>query len=1060
MHRACLRLALILLAFPSHAIAQSSAAPSVSDPPAPYSAEPYVVEQLRTAWRFEADGTGRKDVSLRVKVQSETGTRAWGQLVFPYNAANERMDIVSVRVSKADGTTVDAAADAVQDLTSSVERLAPVYSDLREKHVTVPGLRPGDTLEYTVATTIHTALAPGHFWTEHNFAAAGIVLDEQFEVDVPGEKELVLKTRPDAEPTIVERKGRKIYTWYSSRLENERRDDRSTDRKPEKKKPEPAAVRLSTFLTWDAVGRWYGALEGPQKAPTPDVRRKAAELTAGRTTELEKLQALYEYVATNFRYVSLSFGVGRYQPHAAADVLRNQYGDCKDKHTLLASLAESIGLHASAALVNSHLDVDPDFPSPSQFDHVITRVATAKGDIWLDTTAEVAPFRLLMPTLRDKRALVIDAAQHGRLENTPAQSPVAHSSDVHVDATLDDAGTLAAHVRLAMTGDFELLLRMMLHQLPATEWKAIVTAMMSREGLDGDISDLHFSDPVALHEPFTAEWKVAKANFVSWTKSESKLMLPLEGFVSLPRYEEDTDATSIELGPPHRVSYELRMELPPSFGTQMPVPVSITRDYANYRAEYKIQSHVFTAARTLTVGDIKLPVDRRSDYDAFRRVVNRDLLQPLELKGASTAAGGTSARLKADELEETGHKAIEEGSYARAIELLKRATELEPAHKSAWNSLGRAYVDLHQPELAIPALRKQIAINAYHPYAYNNLGRAYVLERKYSDAEAAFKKQIEINPLDEFAHRNLGDMYLEWHKYEPAAAELERAVALEPKDAELHVHLGEAYLNLRKHDKAIDEFQAAADFNGGATTWNEIAYRLAVANTDLDLGLRYAESAVTSMAVASRNLSVDHVTPYGLWEISELAACWDTLGWLYAAKGDFATAEKFVRAAWLVTQHAEVGDHLAQIDEKLGRRADAIRMYAMALNAERPEEKTRERLAKLLGRGDSVDAAVGRFGAELVRERTIAVDRSGTAGATADFFVMFGPHSVEGVAFIGGDERLRASADALRALTDRATFPDDLPARLLRRGTLSCSAEGRCEFVLMPPRDAQLAQQR
>ena len=70
--------------------------------------------------------------------------------------------------------------------------------------------------------------------------------------------------------------------------------------------------------------------------------------------------------------MSLSLGVGRYQPHAASDVLHNQYGDCKDKHTLLASLLEAEGLHASSVLINSSRKLDPDVPSPSQFDHVIT----------------------------------------------------------------------------------------------------------------------------------------------------------------------------------------------------------------------------------------------------------------------------------------------------------------------------------------------------------------------------------------------------------------------------------------------------------------------------------------------------------------------------------------------------------------------------------------------------------------------------------------------------------------------------------------------------------------
>jgi len=40
--------------------------------------------------------------------------------------------------------------------------------------------------------------------------------------------------------------------------------------------------------------------------------------------------------------------MARYQPHAATEVLHNQYGDCKDKHTLLAALLGAEGMHASA----------------------------------------------------------------------------------------------------------------------------------------------------------------------------------------------------------------------------------------------------------------------------------------------------------------------------------------------------------------------------------------------------------------------------------------------------------------------------------------------------------------------------------------------------------------------------------------------------------------------------------------------------------------------------------------------------------------------------------------
>ena len=103
-------------------------------------------------------------------------------------------------------------------------------------------------------------------------------------------------------------------------------------------------VQLTTFGSWEEVGRWYAGLEKERRAPSKEVRTKAEELTKGLTSNLEKTEALYDFVAKNFRYVSLSLGLARYQPQAAADVLHNQYGDCKDKNTLLAALLEAEGL--------------------------------------------------------------------------------------------------------------------------------------------------------------------------------------------------------------------------------------------------------------------------------------------------------------------------------------------------------------------------------------------------------------------------------------------------------------------------------------------------------------------------------------------------------------------------------------------------------------------------------------------------------------------------------------------------------------------------------------------
>ena len=67
-------------------------------------------------------------------------------------------------------------------------------------------------------------------------------------------------------------------------------------------------------------------------------------------------------MARNVRYVSISLGVGRYQPHSASDVLQNGYGDCKDKHTLLSAMLRAEGIQSYPVLIGSARNWMRTFP--------------------------------------------------------------------------------------------------------------------------------------------------------------------------------------------------------------------------------------------------------------------------------------------------------------------------------------------------------------------------------------------------------------------------------------------------------------------------------------------------------------------------------------------------------------------------------------------------------------------------------------------------------------------------------------------------------------------------
>ncbi len=484
---------------------RSQTSPPQSRAKEDYSKEAAIIEEMSTKIAFDDNGNSTREQSTRVRVQNDTGVKQWGLLSFPFQSATQSVEVDYVRVRKVDGSIVITPPDNVQDLDSEITRSAPFYSDLREKHVAVKGLGKGDILEYELHWRAIKPLIPGQFWFQYNFHRESIVLAERLEIRVPSERAVKVKG-PQATQTVTTMAGFRVYSWAYSKLESAKEPGSDEKKRTDSARGliTPPDVQISSFQSWEEVGRWYWSLQKDRIEPTPAIRAKAAELTKGMTDADAKLRALYGFVSTQYRYIGIAFGIGRYQPHAADDVLSNSYGDCKDKHTLLASLLQASGITIYPALINSTSKLDPDVPSPAQFDHVIGYLPGDKGKepIWLDTTLEVAPFGYIVPRLRDKPALVMSGEKSIQLVNTPADMPSANTDAFKIEGKLGDDGTLEAKIEDTTRGDSEVVFRAAFRQVSQPQWTELVQRISYAMGYAGTVSDISASQPEAITEPF------------------------------------------------------------------------------------------------------------------------------------------------------------------------------------------------------------------------------------------------------------------------------------------------------------------------------------------------------------------------------------------------------------------------------------------------------------------------------------------------------------------------------------------------------------------------------
>jgi len=416
----------------------------------------------------------------------------------------------------------------------------------------------------------------------------------------------------------------------------------------------------------------------------------------------------------------------------------------------------------------------------------------------------------------------------------------------------------------------------------------------------------------------------------------------------------------------------------------------------------------------------------------------------------SDADSTVPASATADELHSSALTALNNGDFRTALRLFRRVVQLEPRHQWAWNNMGRVFLNMGMPDSAIAAFKRQADLNPYDQYAFNNLGLAYWRERKYQEAADAFQQQIKISPLDHFAHANLGRLYAEQHRDSAAVPELEQAITISADNPQLHVDLGKAYLATHHADKAQAEFNRAIELAPIPAMWNNVAYAYAVEGVHLDTAQQYARSAVDATTAGLRNLSLDHLGLKDAAAVTSLGAFWDTLGWVYFRQGNLPEAERYVRAAWLLNFYGEEGDHLAQIEERLGRKEDATHTYALALATRRPPSETRLRLAKLLGGDGRIDALVERARNDLVQLRSVKLGATVKDDLQGSVTLLFGPGPrVEEIKYAAGSDRLRVLDGALRTARYPLILPDSTQVKVLRRGVVTCSSDkGSCVVVL------------
>ncbi|MGD0444011.1 MAG: DUF3857 domain-containing protein [Edaphobacter sp.] len=1043
-----------------------------------YSAEPLVIERLDGVYKMAADGTGSKLTTVVAKVQTEAAAKQLGIVGVAYASNSEHVEFDYVRVRHPNGTVTETPVSGAMDMPAPVTQQAPFYSDLKQMQVPVRGLQPGDTLEWQAKSVRTKAEAPGQFWGAENFTEDGVVLSQTIELHVP--KNIYVNVwSPKNKPTESVDGEERIFRWASSQKkptvgkeadaekERKKKEVWTAEQELDAKEGKLPSVAWSTFKSWEAVGAWYQGLESDRVVPDATVKAKVAELTAGKTTDEEKVRAVYGYVSTQIRYIGVAFGIGRYQPHHAAEVLDNQYGDCKDKHTLLAAMLNVLGLHPNAVLIGAGVRFNEAVPSPGSFNHLITTVEVGGQPVWLDATEEVAPYRALMYVLRDKKALVVPDAGAAKIETTPAALPFPSFQKLDAVGTLDKDGISNSHLVWTFRGDEEMLVRAAFRQTSPGQYDQMVQQISQSIGYAGTTSHAEVSRPEDTAAPMTMSYDYKRDRSEDWNNLR---IVPQLAPVDLPQVnEKEPPVQAIALGVPRVETSTSAMKLPEGWGVELPEAVHEKSAYATYDETYRFENGTVYAERRIEVLKDKVPVPEWKTYKKWTddADIAHDQWIKLVTDGHKAHMGSEAPpkpnNQEAAQLIKSAYEAIKRRDLSDAKSMLDKAKSLNSDQAYLWSTYG--YYEFQRGEItsAIQDYRMELATYPNRYEIYGNMAGAQLVLGQRKEAKETLLQWSAANTQDPTPIMRLMNIQLEDGDAVGAVAAGEAGIARLPdekkKDEWLQLTMGQAEIAAGMKDKGHDTLLALMKATENPDMMNDSAYELADASLELPLTESITRTALGKMTEESKTWTLDENPETLLAKSRMMMATWDTMGWILYREGKLDEAESYLKAGWLNLQSDTTAAHLGELYAAKGKKDEALMTYELGIATISPYDMMGKKKApgpqqkKLEAKADALRKAGEKSGikdahAKLQEARKLSLGAAKELDGVAEYRLLLSGGKMVRVEK-SGDKELQGGKERLKEAKLTDYWPVGSQASLVRNGMLNCHS-GVCELVLEP----------
>jgi transglutaminase-like putative cysteine protease len=588
---------------------------------------PYTYEKYHVSFEVRADGSYESTTEVQVRINTPQGIRQGSSQTVEYIDSKDTVLSIEAWTVQPDGTKIYVPESSIRTQDEQIDESAAKFSDTKFKVIIFPNIETGSRAYYKARVDHHSPTYVGHFYDSTTFPTSVIWSDVQLSYVLPVSMQ-VYEDNKGLEGGLQRTDG--SFNYYNYKY----RTNRASPMHPGRVYVSDYAdhLHISTFKDMVAIGNAYQETAKPKSKVTEDIKQLAIKETSGLTEERAKVKKLYEWVATNIRYVSISLDNGRLVPHDAGDVLKNRYGDCKDHVVLLEALLNAIGISSSPALINLGAAYKLAKVGVIQpLNHVITYIPSL--NLYLDSTDQFTPFGLLIFEDMDKPTILTALGKIGR---TPRMIASENLSKVNLVMKIDRGGVVHGTSSVSYQGVPEIESRRIRFYEKSRSEQQVVKELLQRFNETGG-GVMKFPEPERIDQPY---WIQARffLNPITNIPGRGAMMVPVgmgPGGIAWSGADQPLakDFDYICKSQSHFESYSI--EFPKNVTIDgVPRGIRFRNETVSYSSTYTIKERVVEVKRVLQIQHKRsvCGLEENKLWRSFHKVLQKDLRSQIFYK--------------------------------------------------------------------------------------------------------------------------------------------------------------------------------------------------------------------------------------------------------------------------------------------------------------------------------------------------------------------------------------------------------------------------------------------